>query len=162
MDRNKLIGRQNRMPWHIPQDLQYFRAKTLGHTVLMGKNTWLSLGRGLDQRVNLILTRDRSLFIPGVIICHSLPECLEHCQQDECFVIGGGQVYKLFLPLASKLYLTRIDGEFQGDTHFPDFDLQEWELVFFESKDSASGYTLTFSEYQRRESYAGPVSDDPV
>ncbi len=160
IDRNNLIGRENRMPWHITDDLKYFRSKTLGHTILMGKNTWLSLGRTLDQRVNIILTRDRELTVPGAIVCHSLTDCLHHCSQQECFVIGGAQVFQLFLPFASKLYLTRIDAEFEGDTYFPAFDPKQWELVFYESKISAAGYNLAYTEYQRLDPSASPYSGD--
>ncbi|MBW6513375.1 MAG: dihydrofolate reductase [Candidatus Syntrophosphaera sp.] len=152
MDRNRLIGKENRMPWNIPEDLAYFRRKTLGHTVIMGKNTWLSLGRTLDRRTNIILTRDRKLSIPGSIICHSPDECLEHCGSGECFVIGGAQVFRLFLPLASGLFITRIDAEFEGDSHFPEFDTDEWDTVFFEAITSKTGYKLTFTEYKRRAS----------
>ncbi len=150
LDRNNLIGRANRMPWHIPEDLQYFRAKTIGHTVLMGKSTWLSLGGALDQRVNVILSRDRDLVVPGAIVCNSLSDCQEHCAREECFVIGGAQIFRLFLPLASKLYLTRIDAEFEGDTYFPPLDVDQWELISFEAITSKTGFELAFTEYQRR------------
>lgn len=156
IDRNNLIGRNNRMPWQIPEDLRYFRAKTLGHSVIMGKNTWLSLGRTLDQRVNIILTRDRELTVPGAVICHGLADCLDHCGGNECFVIGGGQVFRLFMPLAAKLYITRIDAEFEGDTHFPQIEPDDWELVYFESKMSVAGYNLAFTEYLRRNPKAVP------
>ncbi len=149
LDRNNLIGRDNRMPWNIPEDLKYFRAKTLGHTVLMGKNTWLSLGRTLDERVNIILSRDKKLTVPGAIVCHGVPDCLRHCPDDECFVIGGAQIFRLFLPLASKLHLTRIDAEFEGDTHFPAIDPEAWELISFEAVTSVTGFDLAFTEYRR-------------
>jgi dihydrofolate reductase len=155
LDRNNLIGRDNRMPWNIPEDLKYFRAKTLGNAVLMGKKTWLSLGGTLDQRVNFILTRDRDLQVPGAIVCHSPEECLARCSEEECFVIGGGQIFRLFLPLASKLCLTRIDAEFAGDTYFPEFNPSEWELVFYEAIVSSTGFPLAFTEYQRRDPAPG-------
>lgn len=151
IDRNGLIGYQNHIPWRIPEDLAYFREKTLNHTVIMGKNTWMSLGSTLDQRVNIILTHDHNFYVPGAIVCHSVSECLEHCRpEDEVFVIGGSQIFKLFLPLISKMYVTRIDAEFEGDTWFPEINWEEWELIFFEQKKSKTGYMLTFSEYVRK------------
>ena len=149
VDHNNLIGRENRMPWNIREDLRRFRAITLGHTIVMGKNTWLSLGRTLDGRVNVILSRDRELAVPGAIVCHSVAECLQHCAGDECFVIGGAQIFKLFLPLASKLFLTRIDAEFEGDTYFPEINPDDWELTSFEAISSETGFNLTFTEYRR-------------
>ena len=160
LDRNNLIGVENRMPWKIPEDLKYFREKTLGHTILMGKNTLLSLGRILDQRANFILSRDRGLRVPGAMVCHSPSECLENCLGDQCFVIGGGQVFRLFLPLASRLCLTRIDAEFAGDTYFPAIDPRQWELVFFESITSVTGFALAFTEYRRRDPSTGEIDAD--
>lgn len=150
MDRYGLIGSRNRLPWNIPEDLAWFRGQTLGHTVIMGKNTWLSLGGVLDQRTNVILTRDTQFSVPGAIVCHSVAECLEQCGSGECFVIGGAQVFQSFLPLAGKLCLTRIDAEFTGDAYFPFLDLEHWELVFFETTTAQAGYKLTFSQYLRK------------
>lgn len=150
MDKNRLIGRDNHLPWKIPEDLAWFRSKTLNHTVIMGKNTWLSLGKPLDERTNVILTHDRELIAPGAIICHAPQECLSHCKKEECFVIGGAQIFRLFLPLASRLYVTHIDSEFEGDTYFPELDLKGWQMVFYERKKSRLGYDLTFTEYHRK------------
>lgn len=151
LDRNRLIGRQNRMPWHIPEDLAWFREKTLDHTVIMGKNTWRSLGRALDRRTNVVLTRDADFHVPGVIVCRSIGECLDLCVAEQCFVIGGAQVFRQFLPHAQKMFITWIDHEFEGDTHFPEFDPDDWETVFFESMQSETGYLLTFQEYNRKQ-----------
>ena len=160
LDRNRLIGSRNRLPWHIPEDFAWFRQKTLDHTVIMGKNTWLSLGRPLDQRTNIVLTRTPGFSAPGAMVCRSVEECLDACGPDECFVIGGAQVFRLFLPIAAKLCLTTIDAEFDGDTWFPDYDPLDWDMVFFESRISAqNGYRLTFSEYTRKglHSESGPA-----
>lgn len=150
MDRNRLIGSKNRMPWKIPEDLAYFRKKTLGHTVIMGKNTWLSLGSTLDQRTNIVMTRDTTFSVPGVIVCNEITDVFGHCGDEECFVIGGAQIFKLFLPLAQTLYITKIEAEFEGDTYFPALRQKDWETVFFEVLESKTGYTLQFHTYKRR------------
>ncbi|HNX36796.1 MAG TPA: dihydrofolate reductase [Candidatus Cloacimonadota bacterium] len=150
MDSNRLIGKGNRLPWRIPEDLKYFRAKTLGHTVIMGKNTWQSLGKPLDQRTNVVLTHDLSLSLPGVVICHSLGEILEYIGVNEAFVIGGAEIFRLFLPLASRLFITHIEAQLNGDTYFPDYDPNQWEMVFYEKVTSETGYKLSFNEYRRK------------
>ena len=156
MDRNRLIGNHNRMPWNIPEDLAFFRAQTLDHTVIMGKNTWLSLGRALDRRTNIIMTHDTSFHIPGTIVCHSVDDCLEHCTFEECFVIGGAQIFSLFLPIASKLLITYIDAEFIGDTWFPEINPDEWTILSLESVKSSTGYNLSFTKYIRCSSLGRP------
>ena len=150
MDRNRLIGSQNRLPWNIPEDLAWFKDQTLGHTVIMGKNTWQSLGRALPGRTNVILTRDRRYSIPGALVCHEPEEVLRYCCDEECFVIGGAQLFRLFLPWSSKLVLTRIDAEFSGDTWFPEIDFAAWETTFFETVSSVTGYRLEFTIYARK------------
>ena len=150
MDSNRLIGKGNRLPWRIPEDLKYFRAKTLGHTVIMGKNTWQSLGKPLDQRTNVVLTHDLSLSLPGVVICHSLGETLGYIGVNEAFVIGGAEIFRLFLPLASRLFITHIEAQLNGDTYFPDYDPNKWEMVFYEKVTSETGYKLSFNEYRRK------------
>lgn len=147
MDRNRLIGKDNRMPWYIAEDLAYFRSKTLGHSVIMGKNTWHSLGSLLDERTNIVLTRDKEFSYPGLLVCHSLAEVLEYCSEDENFIIGGASIFEQFVPLVSKLYITKIEAEFEGDRYFPELDMQAWEQVFFEQKATKSGYQISFNEF---------------
>lgn len=150
MDRNRLIGSNNRLPWIIPEDLAWFKDKTLGHTVIMGKKTWQSLGRTLQGRTNVILTRDRHYSIPGALVCNDPEEVLQFCKDEECFVIGGAQLFRLFLPWSSRLYLTRIDAEFSGDTWFPEIDFEAWETTFFETVRSVTGYRLDFTVLVRK------------
>ncbi len=149
MDKNRVIGRDNHMPWYVPEDLAYFREKTLGHNVIMGKNTWLSLGKALDERTNIVLTSDPNLIIPGIIVLHSVNELLDYIAEEESFVIGGGQLFQQFIHLANKLYITNIDAEFEGDTYFPEINLDDWQLVFFEQLQSRSGYAISFNQYLR-------------
>jgi len=149
MDKNNLIGRQNRLPWRIPEDLAYFRTKTLGHYVLMGKNTYLSLGKPLDQRTNIILSTDPSFKVPGCIVCPDISSALEYVGSDRCFVIGGARIFQQFLPLVAKLFLSRIDHDFEGDTYFPQLDLKQWKRKYYEQLSTKDGYQLSFNEYER-------------
>ncbi len=162
MDKNRLIGNRNRLPWNIPEEMAFFREKTLGQTVIMGKNTFLSLGKPLEGRVNIVLTRDPGFAPPGVLVCNSIWAMSECVNTDEYYVIGGAQIFKLFLPLASVLLLTRIEAEFVGDTYFPRFREKEWETVSFESKTSQSGYVLNFYTMHRKPSQSKPKSPKPI
>lgn len=150
MDRNNLIGKDNHLPWHITEDLAYFRRKTLDHNIVMGRNTWKSLGKPLELRTNIVLTRDQGFHIPGAIICHSIEEVLTYCGAHPTFVIGGAKIFDQFIPLVGKLYITRIEAEFAGDTYFPAYDEAEWELISFESVQTESGLNLSFNEYARK------------
>ncbi len=149
MDRNGLIGARNKLPWKIKEDLLHFRETTTGHPVVMGKKTWLSIGEPLDARINVVLTHDRSLRAEGCIIAHSVDQILSEFAGQEIFVIGGAKTFKQFLSYASKLYLTRIDGEFEGDTFFPEFNWQEWAIVCYEKKQSQTGFELAFEVWER-------------
>ncbi|MDP2173774.1 MAG: dihydrofolate reductase [Candidatus Cloacimonadaceae bacterium] len=149
MDRNRLIGRENHLPWHIPEDLAYFRAKTLSHNVLMGRNTWHSLGKALERRTNIVLTRDTDFYMPGIIVCHSIGEAISFCAGDRTFVIGGAGIFAQFIPIVDKMYITRIDAEFAGDLYFPRYDEKDWKLLSYDTLQPESGYKLSFSEYSR-------------
>ena len=150
IDKNGLIGTENHLPWNIKEDLQYFRDITLGHPVVMGKKTWLSLGKPLEGRINIILTHDKSFQIPGCITVNSIEQILADFHDQEVFVIGGAETFRQFLPLAHMIYLTRIDHIFEGDTYFPVIDWSEWEIVFFEQKSTESGYNISFEHWKRK------------
>ena len=147
--RNGTIGRGGRMPWRLPADLARFKRITLGHTVLMGRRTWESLGRPLVGRRNVVLTRDRSFSAPGCETVHSIDE--GRALGGELFVIGGATVYAAFLPFADRLYLTHVDADVEGDAAFPRFDPSRWRLVE-ESEgrvDAANPLPHRFAEYER-------------
>ncbi|MEF3695335.1 MAG: dihydrofolate reductase [Candidatus Cloacimonadota bacterium] len=154
MDRKRLIGANNRMPWRIPEDLAFFRKTTLGHNVIMGRRTWLSLGKALDERTNIVLTTDPGFSYPGVIVQHSLEELESWLSAQQCphenFVIGGARVFAQFLPLVQRMYITRINHEFTGDTYFPDYNEDDWLLTSYETLLTSSGYDLSFNLYERR------------
>ncbi|HEY5790823.1 MAG TPA: dihydrofolate reductase, partial [Gammaproteobacteria bacterium] len=120
LDRNRLIGRDNALPWHLPADLQHFKRLTLGKPVLMGRRTWESLGRPLPGRHNIVLSRDPAFRAEGATVVGSLDAALEAAgDAAEAMVIGGAAFYATMLPRARRLYLTEVDGEFDGDAWFP-------------------------------------------
>lgn len=125
---DRVIGLDNRMPWHLPEDLRHFKARTLGKPIIMGRKTWDSLGRPLPGRLNLVVSRQADLQLQDAEVCASLTAAIERAGQwaleqgaDEIMLIGGGQLYAEALPLADRIYLTRIDLMAQGDAWFPEF-----------------------------------------
>lgn len=150
VDKNMLIGKANHLPWNIPEDLKFFRDITWGHLVLMGKNTWISIGKPLTGRVNIILTHDKDFFMPGCVVINSPDQILLDYNERHIFVIGGASIFKQFLPFADKMYLTRIEHVFEGDIYFPEVLWNEWELVSYEQKNSVTGYSLNFEQWQHK------------
>jgi dihydrofolate reductase len=127
MAENRVIGHENRLPWHLPADLQHFKAITLGKPVLMGRKTWESIGRPLPGRTNIVITRDAGYVAEGCVVAHSLEEAVAAAgEAAEVMVIGGAQLYRQALPLADTLYLTLVHAEIQGDTRFPAWQPGEW------------------------------------
>jgi dihydrofolate reductase len=148
---NGVIGRNNALPWRLPDDLKHFKALTLGHPILMGRKTWESLGRPLPGRENLIVTRNPGYQASACRVVHSLPEALTACAQAElAFVIGGGELYAQALPLADALYLTEVHAEVEGDACFPTID----RTRFVETErrhhgaDEAHAWAFDFVTYQ--------------
>ena len=132
MDTAGVIGAEGGMPWHIPDDLRWFKAQTRGKPILMGRRTFDSIGRALPQRRNLVLTRDPGFAAPGCERVADLDEAIAAARADgaaELMVIGGAQVYALSLARAHRLLVTHIDGHYAGDTHFPAVDWSAWRLV---------------------------------
>lgn len=155
MDRNNVIGFENDMPWHLPNDLKYFKEKTTGHTIIMGRKTYDSIGRPLPNRKNVILTRQTTEFPNDVEVIHSIEEIYEWQKShpnEELFVIGGGDIFKQVLPFADRLYITKIDEAFEGDTFFPKFSLSDWKLTtsIKGEKDSKNNYDYYFQQYDRK------------
>ncbi len=128
IDQNRAIGFGNAMPWHLPDDLKHFRRMTLDKTVLMGRKTFLSIGRALPKRRNLVLTRDPGFTASGIEIVHSLQDALT--LEPDLMVIGGGEIYSLCLSLATTLHLTFVDTAIpQADAFFPNFNQKEWQEI---------------------------------
>lgn len=145
MDRNRLIGRGNALPWRLPNDLKFFRRTTLDKTVLMGRRTWESLGRPLPQRRNWVLTRDRAFHAEGATVFHELDSALQADAGGELVVIGGAELYRQTLDLAQRLYLTQVHGDFEGDTWFPEFDLRQWRQVAREDHPADASHVCPYS-----------------
>lgn len=152
MAHQRVIGLHNRLPWRLPADLSHFRRTTLGHAVIMGRKNYESIGKPLHQRLNIVLSSDPGYRAPGCRVVSSLAEALDAAGDDpEIFIIGGALVYAQALPLAARMYLTLIDGEFAGDTWFPEYDEREWcEIVRTEhAPDADNPYRLSFLTLQR-------------
>lgn len=127
MDRNRVIGKDNALPWRMPADLKRFRELTRGKPVIMGRKTHESIGRPLPERPNVVMTRDPKWRAEGCVVVRSVDEALKAAgNAPEIMIIGGAQIFKHFLPIANRMYLTLIDAEFEGDTFFPEFDEGEW------------------------------------
>jgi len=124
--KNGLIGKDNKLPWHLPADLRFFKKTTLGHPIIMGRKSFESIGKALPGRTNIVLTRNANFAAAeNLKIAHSLEEAFEIAREtgaDECFVIGGAEIYKEALPLCQKLYITRVHGIFDGNTFMPEFE----------------------------------------
>jgi len=152
MDANRVIGHENRLPWHLPADLKHFRRITMGKPVLMGRKTWESIGRSLPGRINIVITRTAGYTAEGCIVVHSVDEALVAAQgHDELVVIGGEQLYRQVLPAADTLYLTRVEGDFPGDTFFPELDQDEWRTVECSERapDDRNPYACCFIRLER-------------
>lgn len=120
MDENNVIGKDNDLPWYLPNDLKYFKKMTSGHTIIMGRKTFESIGRPLPNRKNIVLTRDQQYKAEGCTVIHSVDELESYLHEDEVFLIGGAELFKTTLPKADRLYITRIHATFDGDTFFRD------------------------------------------
>lgn len=134
MARNRVIGHHNKIPWHLSEDLKRFKQTTMGHPIIMGRKTFESISRPLPGRENIVVTRNPHFAAEDVTIVHSLDEALNRCGEQEAFVIGGEQIYREALPQVSKLYLTLIDRDFEGDAFFPEIDFTRDFCVIDESE----------------------------
>jgi len=122
---NGVIGKDNKLPWHLPADLQFFKKTTLGHPIIMGRKNFESIGRMLPGRTNIVLTKNPDFIADGIKIANSLNEAFKIASDtdaDECFVIGGSEIYKEALPFCQKLYITKVHGKFEGNTYMPEFE----------------------------------------
>lgn len=145
---NGVIGVNNTLPWHIPEDLKRFRALTTGHHIIMGRKTYESLGRLLPGRTTVIVTRNPHYKVEGALVAHSLQAALTLCTNDnEPFLIGGAELYKEGIRLANKLYLTEVHADFEGDAFFEPLDLTRWQVVGREQHISESGLHYSYVSY---------------
>jgi dihydrofolate reductase len=153
MAANGVIGRGNGLPWRLPDDLKRFKSITIGHTVLMGRRTYETIGRPLPDRRNLVLTRDRTWSAPGCVVVHSPEEALDTVRDSgRLFVIGGAQVYLACWSFVNRIELTEVHAEPEGDTHLQGFDRNEWIETFREehAADARHAQAFSFVTLQRR------------
>jgi len=149
---NGVIGRAKQLPWHLPADLQHFKAVTMGKPMLMGRRTFESIGKALPGRRSLVLTRDESFTASGVERVASVAEAIERAREvPELAVIGGGEVFRLCLPLADRVYFTRVHASVAGDARFPELDPKEWHCVerIARPADEKNAYAMTFFLLER-------------
>jgi dihydrofolate reductase len=153
MAKNHVIGADNKIPWHLPNELKLFKRLTMGHPIIMGRKTYESIGRLLPGRTTVIVTRQREYAVPGALIAHTLTDAIQACGDDDvCFVIGGAELFREALPIADRLYLTVVDAEPAGDTFMPDLDLSAWREVRSEtfSVDEKHAHAYAAFEYERK------------
>ena len=155
MGNKRIIGIKNALPWNLPADMEHFRQKTLGKPVIIGQKTFESIGKPLPGRINIVLTLARDFRAPGCLVAYSIDEALNMAEKEkakEVMIIGGVSIYKQFLPLADKMYLTLIEGDFEGDAFFPEFDWQEWQEVerIENMPDKDNHYKYTFLTLNKR------------
>ena len=149
VSQNNIIGREGSVPWHLPEDLTHFRELTTGHSIIMGRRTYETIGKALKKRKNIVLSRRTEYEAAGCFVAHTLEEALEIAGgDDEVFIIGGGEIYRQTLPIAHRVYLTHIHRNFKGDATFPQLD-DTWQLVH--RRDSSDKIDLPYSIciYQR-------------
>ena len=161
---NSVIGRSGNLPWHLPDDLKHFKQITLGHTIIMGRRTFESIGRPLPGRSNIVVTRSAEWHRPQCRTANSLGAALRELTPGEAaFVIGGAEIYALALPLADRLCLTEIARDFPGDAFFPEFDRTQWRETSREPRvlEGSDGFDYAFVEYRRRRQEDGQLPGSP-
>lgn len=152
--KNGVIGNKNTLPWHLPSDMKHFKETTTGHCIIMGQKTHESIGRALPARTNIVLTFDTNFKSEGCITVTSIEEALRVASaknESEVFIIGGALIYKQFIEIANRLYITRIHKKFDGDVFFPEIDMKKWHLEKTEKhkKDNKNPFDFDFEVYEK-------------
>ncbi len=157
--KNRLIGRDNHIPWHLPADLAYFKRTTLNHHIIMGRNSFKSIGNPLPKRTNVVISRDPFFIATGCVRAFSIPEALQIAKENgetEAFIIGGGEIYKQSVDFWNRLYLTEVATEIAentegADVFFPEIDFSEWTLISEEKhvKDEKNEYDYTYKVFEK-------------
>lgn len=152
MSKNNVIGKDNQLIWHISEDLKNFKRLTTGHTIIMGRNTFESLGRVLPNRKHIVFSRDINYQIKdaNVKVVHDIAEIEKYINSnEEAFVIGGEAIYRLLLPYVNKMYITYIDEKFDGDTYFPEIDYSKWNVIDKKEKTEDNKLNYYFITYEK-------------
>ena len=152
MDKNRLIGRDNGLPWRLSADLKKFKELTTGNAIIMGRKTWESLGRPLPNRQNIVISRQKGLNIEGCETATSLEEAISLAKSEKKFIIGGGQIYKIALEVADEMLLTEVDTKADGDAWFPEFNKESWTLTeeTKHSSDEKNEHNFSFCTYSKK------------
>lgn len=163
--KNNVIGKDNQIPWYLPADLSYFKKTTLDHHIIMGRNSFRSIGRPLPKRTNIVVTRDPFFSADGVLVAHSMEEALGIAfdgDEEEVFIIGGGEIYRDTADLWDRLYLTEVDLDVDGDVFFPEIDPSEWEEVWREAHqaDEKNEHAYTFRVLARKQEEEADLGTD--
>lgn len=149
MSQNRVIGRKNIIPWHLPDDLRNFKKITMGSPIIMGRKTFESLSKALPGRQNIVITHQSDLFYPNCQLAHSVKEALSLASRaKEIFIIGGGSIYQETIQLTEKIYLTAVDANVEGDTFFPEINSPDWEKSFISFHPSDEKHAFSFSNYE--------------
>jgi dihydrofolate reductase len=154
MSENRVIGKDNQLPWHLPADLKFFKATTLHHPILMGRKTFESIGKPLPQRTSIIITRQQGYQAEGALVVNSITGAIQAAQElnPDLFIIGGAQILQEALPLIDTMYLTRIRATFAGDVFYPEYNEQEWQETWREDHqaDEKNKYDFSFIKLERK------------
>jgi dihydrofolate reductase len=149
--KNLVIGYKNALPWHISEDLKHFKQITINHSVVMGRKTFESIGKPLKERRNIVVSRDRTMKIEGVEVVNSLDEAIHRTKnENEIFIIGGEQIYKMAMPIATNMHITKVHSNIKGDAFFPAFDENEWKILTQKNSETNEGLKFSFIEYQKK------------
>jgi dihydrofolate reductase len=155
---NRVVGIENRLPWHLPEDLKYFKRTTSGKAIIMGRKTYDSIGRPLPNRTNIVITRNSDFTAPGIKVVASLEAAIELAKEvnyindvDEVMIIGGASIYESALPIADRLYLTHVHAEVEGDAYFPEVNFQQWSETSREDYKASekNPYDYSFVVYEK-------------
>ena len=155
MAKNRVIGKDNKIPWYLPADLKYFKRTTINHHIIMGRNCFESIGRPLPKRTNIIVSRNPLYVATNCIVAHSIEEALNMAydhKEKEVFIIGGGQIYEQSVSFWDRLYLTEVDLEVDGDVFFPEIDLSQWKLLSVDEHeaDDKNEYPYSFKVFEKK------------
>lgn len=153
--KNNVIGKDNDIPWYLPADLKYFKKQTLNHHILMGRKCFESIGRALPKRTNIILTRNPFFLADKCLVAHTIEEAIDMASandEEELFIIGGGQIYEMTEHLWDRVYITEVDLYVEGDVYFPELDQDRWKLVSEEAhqKDEKNEYDYVFKVLEKK------------
>lgn len=154
ISRNRVIGKDNRLPWHMPDDLAYFFRMTRKRHIIIGRKNYEANGKALPNRVNIVVTREKDYLAPGCIVVHSFKDAIDYAREsgeDEVFISGGSEIYIATLDLTDRIYLTLIDAEVEGDVYYPELEMNQWHVVSEEEHkaDLRNKYNYTYFVFER-------------